>query len=91
MRRGHHGGAGGEGEVTGPWGDSGEQDLPFAASAGPAEDWLRLPCCVSFLQEGRKEVGELRGPEVREAVWAQRAEERLPVPDRPLLRDADHR
>ncbi|XP_053848666.1 N-terminal EF-hand calcium-binding protein 3 isoform X1 [Vidua macroura] len=42
-------------------------------------------------EKGDQEIGDFCWPEVREAVWAQGTEERLPVPNRPLLWDADNR
>uniref|UniRef100_A0A674H3H8 N-terminal EF-hand calcium binding protein 3 n=1 Tax=Taeniopygia guttata TaxID=59729 RepID=A0A674H3H8_TAEGU len=42
-------------------------------------------------EKGDQEIGDFAQPEVREAVWAQGTEEHLPVPNRPLLWDADHR
>ncbi|XP_066055216.1 N-terminal EF-hand calcium-binding protein 3 isoform X1 [Chamaea fasciata] len=41
--------------------------------------------------KGDQEIGDFCWPEVGEEVWAQGSEECLPVPNRPLLWDADNR
>lgn len=75
-------------------GTAGSETGPFPAQCGAdtsRNDFNPSLCFVFLFQKGDQETGDFCWAEVREEVWAQGTEERLPVPNRPLLWDADNR